>query len=160
LQQQGVRGVFEQGAYQSYGSEMAELRAWVLAQLLWNPNQDDHALINEFIEGYYGKEAAPYIRRYLELMHAASRDYQLTCYSGRDAPFLHCKHLAEAEELWQQAERAVQARPELAARVRLSHLPLRYVWLSRWSALQQEARDRGDKWPIPISSKTVASEWA
>ena len=35
-----VRGVFEQGAYQSWGSEMAELRAWMLAKLLWNPNLD------------------------------------------------------------------------------------------------------------------------
>jgi hypothetical protein len=157
FQQHGVRGVFEQGAYQSYGSEMAELRAWVLAQLLWNPQQDDRALINEFLEGYYGKEAAPYIRRYLELMHAASRGYQLTCYSGTDAPFLHFKHLAQAEELWQQAEQVARG-PELA-RVRLSHLPLRYVWLSRWDALQREARASGDKWPIPLSSKTVAREW-
>ena len=44
FQQHNVRGVFEQGAYQSHGSEMAELRAWVLAQLLWNPKQDDRAL--------------------------------------------------------------------------------------------------------------------
>ena len=35
-----VRGVFEQGAYQSWGSEMAELRAWMLAKLLWNPLLD------------------------------------------------------------------------------------------------------------------------
>ena len=45
FQKHHVRGVFEQGAYQSHGSEMAELRAWVLAQLLWNPQQDDRALI-------------------------------------------------------------------------------------------------------------------
>jgi hypothetical protein len=38
-----VRGVFEEGAYESFGAEMAELRAWVLAQLLWNPQQDDRA---------------------------------------------------------------------------------------------------------------------
>ena len=44
-----VKGVFEQGAYQGYGAEMAELRSWVLAQLLWNPQQDDRALIKEFL---------------------------------------------------------------------------------------------------------------
>ena len=43
-----VRGLFEQGAYQSHGSEMSELRAWVLAQLLWNPRRDERALIDEF----------------------------------------------------------------------------------------------------------------
>jgi hypothetical protein len=45
FQQHNVRGMFEQGAYQSHGSEMAELRAWVLARLLWDPHQDDRALI-------------------------------------------------------------------------------------------------------------------
>ncbi len=39
-----VTGVFEQGAYQSWGSEMAELRAWVLAKLLWNPALDAEGL--------------------------------------------------------------------------------------------------------------------
>ena len=33
----GVVGLFEQGAYQSFSNEMSEMRAWVLAQLLWNP---------------------------------------------------------------------------------------------------------------------------
>ena len=35
-----VKGIFEQGAFQSGGAEMAELRAWVIAQMLWNPQQD------------------------------------------------------------------------------------------------------------------------
>ena len=52
-----VKGIFEQGAYQSYGSEMAELRAWVLAKLLWDPSRDGEKLTNEFIEGYYGPAA-------------------------------------------------------------------------------------------------------
>ena len=47
----GVKGVFEEGAYAGPGEEMAELRAWVLAQLLWNPQQDDRALIKEFLRG-------------------------------------------------------------------------------------------------------------
>ncbi|HEY3280957.1 MAG TPA: DUF4838 domain-containing protein, partial [Armatimonadota bacterium] len=42
-----VRGLFEQGAYQSHGSEMSEMRSWVLARLLWNPDQDDSKLIDE-----------------------------------------------------------------------------------------------------------------
>ena len=108
----GVRGVFEQGAYQSPGSEMAELRAWVLAQLLWNPQQDDRALVHEFIQGYYGPEAAPHLRLYLDLMHEASKGHNLTCYSGTDAPHLRCKPLAEGEKLWQQAEVAAATNPE------------------------------------------------
>src|SRR6202012_5687610 len=80
--QYNVQGVFEEGAYQSNGAEMAELRNWLLGQLLWNPQQDDRALIQEFLNGYYGPAAAKPIRRYLDLMQEASRGYYLGCYTG------------------------------------------------------------------------------
>jgi len=153
-----VRGVFEQGAYQSHGSEMAELRAWVLAQLLWNPQQDERALIHEFLHGYYGA-AAPAIARYLTLMHDASRGHNLTCYSSTDAPFLRFKPLAEAERCWQEAEHAVAGDEEFLARVRLGHLAVRYVWLSHWDRLRKECAEAGAAWPLAESRKQVAEEW-
>ncbi len=159
FQEHNVRGVFEQGAYQSQGAEMAELRAWVLAQLLWNPHQDDRALINEFLEGYYGSEAAPHLRRYLDLMHDASRGHHLTCNSPTDAPHLRFKPLAAAEILWQQAEAAAADRPEFPERLRLGHLALRYVWLSRWTQLRKERDALGTPWPLPESRKQVADDW-
>ena len=158
FQEHSVRGVFEQGAYQSHGSEMAELRAWLLAQLLWNPRQDDRVLIREFLDGYYGA-AAPAIARYLDSLHQASRGHNLTCYSGTGAPFLGFKPLAEAEKLWQKAERAVATEEELLMRVRLAHLPVRYVWLSRWDKLRQESADAGAAWPLPDSRKQVIEDW-
>lgn len=154
-----VRGVFEQGAYQSHGSEMSELRAWVLAQLLWNPKQDGRALIQEFLEGYYGSDAAPLLRRYLDLMHDASKGHNLTCYSGTDASFLRFKPLAEAEKLWQQAEVTAANKLEFLERLRVGHLPLRYVWLSRWDKLRKECTDAGATWPLPESRKQVAADW-
>ncbi|MGI8604441.1 MAG: DUF4838 domain-containing protein [Verrucomicrobiales bacterium] len=154
-----VRGVFEQGAYQSHGSEMSELRAWVLAQLLWNPDQDDRALINEFLEGYYGPDAAPHLRRYLALMHDASKGHHLTCSSPSDAPHLRFKPLAEAEKLWQQAETAAANNPEFVERIRLGHLAVRYVWLSRWTQLRNECDALGVNWPLPESRKQVADDW-
>ncbi|MGC9319305.1 MAG: DUF4838 domain-containing protein, partial [Armatimonadota bacterium] len=44
----GVRGIFEQGAYQSPGAEFAELKAWMLAKLLWDPSRQTDELIEEF----------------------------------------------------------------------------------------------------------------
>jgi hypothetical protein len=159
FRQHNVRGVFEQGAYQSHGSEMAELRAWLLAQLLWNPNQDDRALINEFLDGYYGPEAAPHLRRYLALMHDASKGHNLVCYSPSNALHLRFKPLAETEELWQQAETAAAKSPELLERIRLDHLAVHYVWLSRWSELRKECDALGANWPLPESRQQVADEW-
>jgi hypothetical protein len=160
FQQHHVLGVFSEGAYQSHGSEMSELRGWVLAQLMWNPNQDDRALVNEFIEGYYGTNAAPFIRQYMELMHRESAGHKLTCYSSPDAKFLRFKPLCEAERLWQQAEQSTANDPELLARIRLAHLPVRYVWLTRWTQLRKECTDSGSAWPISTSRKQVADEWA
>jgi len=154
-----VRGVFEEGAYQSNSSEMEELRAWVLARLLWNPNADDNALINEFLNGYYGNGAARYIRQYLDLLHEASHGYYLTCGSPPDAPSLKFSTLAQAEKLWQQAESATQNNSEKLWRVRQGHLPVRYVWLTRWTQLQREAVRSQANWPLSASRKAVADEW-
>jgi hypothetical protein len=159
FQQHNVRGVFEQGAYQSHGSEMSELRAWVLAQLLWNPQQDDRPLINEFLEGYYGPGAAPYLRRYLALMHDASKGHNLTCYSPSDAPHLRFQPLLEAEKLWEQAEVRAANNPEFFARIRVGHLAVRYAWLARWTELRKECEALGSTWPLPDSPKQLAEEW-
>ena len=137
---------------------MAELRAWVLAKLLWNPEEDERALVREFLDGYYGPKAAESIYQYLELMHEASRGHNLTCYSGTDAPFFNFKYLSQAEKLWHQAEQAVADNPDLRTRVRLAHLPLRYVWLSRWSSLRKEPGSE-DTWPLLDSRRAVAEEW-
>ncbi len=158
FQQNHVAGVFEQGAYQSFGSEMAEMRAWVLAQLLWNPGQDDHALTDEFLEGYYGK-ASPLIRRYMELMQTASTGVNLTCFAATDMPQHHFGPLSQAERIWQEAEQVAADDPELLTRVRLGHLPVRYVWLALWPQLYKECQDSHGQWPLPSSRKEVAAQW-
>ena len=154
-----VRGLFEQGAYQSQGSEMSEMRAWVLAQLLWNPNQDDRALIKEFLDGYFGQAAAPHIYAYFEQLHDASRGHNLTCYSSTDAPFLSYNHLAAAETFWAKAEDAVKNDSEFLTRVRLARLPLQYVWLSRWDELKKQSADSKIPWPVADSRQKLAEEW-
>ena len=158
LQNYGVKGVFEEGAYGGQGAEMAELRAWVLAQLLWNPKQDDRALINEFLEGYYGAAARP-IRQYLDLMYEQSKGFNMTCYAGSVTPYLKFKPLVAAERLWQQAEAAVAQDPEKLARVRIAHLPVRTAWLNGWSLLRRECWEQNAVWPLSNSRKAVAEEW-
>jgi hypothetical protein len=138
---------------------MSEMRAWVLAQLLWNPDQDDRALIKEFLDGYFGPAAAPHIFAYFEQMHGASRGHNLTCYSPTDAPFLGYDHLARAEAHWAKAEEAVKNDPEFLTRVRLARLPLRYVWLSRWDDLRKQSGDSEIPWPVADSRAKLADEW-
>ncbi|MCX8108403.1 MAG: DUF4838 domain-containing protein, partial [Verrucomicrobiae bacterium] len=154
-----VKGLFEQGAYQSHGAEFAELRSWVLAQLLWNPNQDDRKLIDTFLNGYYGSEAAFYIRGYMDLMHNASAGWNLTCFSKTDTPFFNFRTMAMAERLWRQAEQAVANQPDRLVRVQRGRMWLGYVWLSLWDKLRKECTSQGGTWPLPASRKAFATEW-
>ncbi|MCP5520037.1 MAG: DUF4838 domain-containing protein [Verrucomicrobiales bacterium] len=153
-----VRGLFEQGAYQSYGSEFTELRAWVLAQLLWDPTQDDRALIDEFLTGYYGK-AAPFIREYMAVMHEASAGWKLSCFSKTDTPFFNFGVLAQSEALWRKAEAAVADQPEVAERVHSGRIWLGYVWLSLWDKLRDQCHEANGSWPLPESKAEFGAQW-
>lgn len=154
-----VRGLFEQGAYQSHGAEMAELRAWVLAQLLWNPYQDDSKLIDEFLRGYYGA-GAKFIRRAMELFAERARSFKMGCFTQpQEAPYLNYATLCEVERLWERAEQAVRDKPDQLWRVQIGRLPIWYAWLVRWDSLQQEARAQGKGWALPLSKKALAQRW-
>jgi hypothetical protein len=161
LQAHNVKGVFEEGAYAGPGAEMAELESWVLAQLLWNPQQDDRALIKEFLRGYYGQKAGDLIEQYLELMHDASKGFYLHCYLGNDPPHLRFQPLAAAERLWQQAEAAASREPDpdKLLRVRMGHLPVRYACLQWWAPLRRECWEQNATWPWPESRKVTAEEF-
>jgi hypothetical protein len=160
FQEHGVKGVFEEGAYAGPGAEMAEMRNWVLAQLLWNPKQDDRKLIRDFLEGYYGATAAKPIYEYLELLHGASRDFYLGCFLHKDPPsYLSFPTISRAERLWQLAEKNAAEIPEKLARVRMAHLPVRYTLLRHWSRLRRDCWEQNAEWPLNESRRAVAEEF-
>ncbi|MGN1215866.1 MAG: DUF4838 domain-containing protein [Candidatus Cryptobacteroides sp.] len=64
----GVKGVFEQGMYQEGESgEFGDLRAYVLARLMWNPDEDMESLVTGFMDAFYG-DAAAHVREFLDLL--------------------------------------------------------------------------------------------
>ncbi|HEY3283595.1 MAG TPA: DUF4838 domain-containing protein, partial [Armatimonadota bacterium] len=156
-----VRGLFEQGAYQSHGSEMSEMRSWVLARLLWNPDQDDSKLIDELLAGYYGAPAAKPIRAYLDLMHKATGSTYVGCFARPEGPQFAYPVMAQAERLWQEAEAAAKDNPDLLWRVKQGHLPVRTAWMIRWTDLrkEQKADATSAPWPLSPSRKAIADEW-
>jgi hypothetical protein len=154
-----VKGFFGQGAYQSNGGEMAELKAWVTAQLMWDPHQNDRALIREFLRGYYGDAATVSIADYLKLMSQAASDCHMTCFAPVTVGFLNFKVLTRAEDLWREAERAVASDPDLLWRVKNSHLSLQYAWLNRWNELHEECVKNGGKWPFDQTRDALAAAW-
>jgi hypothetical protein len=157
--QNGVVGLFEQGAYQSFSNEMSELRAWVLAQLLWNPYQDDGKLIREFLEAYYGAPSARYIQDYFDLVSKKARPFYIGIGHPDASPYLRFSTLAAAERIWQWAEDAARGNQDRLWRVRQARLPLSYLWLSQWVGLRRECREAGKPWPVNPSRRAYAAEW-
>jgi len=127
----GVKGLFEQGNYSPGGNgEMAPLRAYVLAKLLWNPDTDVQKHIDDFLEGYYG-EAAHAIRAYIKLLHRKVREKNahLHIYDPPTSPFLDDEFLEEAEKLFDEAQRLADSE-EARFRVQVARLPVWYVKLA------------------------------
>lgn len=145
-----VRGIFEQGVYQSTGAEMAEFRAWLLAKLLWNPSLDPQKLRAEFLSGYYGP-AAKFISNYMSLLEGEVQGAgdHLGCYSPPDANFLSLDNVINAWHILKNAEQKVKGTLEYGRRVRAVQMPMAYVVLVRWEAFQKEARERNIPWPWP-----------
>ncbi len=132
-------GLFAQGnnVPDNGGGEFSALRAWVFAQLMWNPYQDGWALINEFVENVYGP-AAPYIKEYITLIqdeimksgvHLGAYDFEPTQFS-----YLPSELVNKAEELFSQAENAAKDDGLLLERVELAHLPVLYTQLYLYSS--------------------------
>jgi hypothetical protein len=147
-----VKGIFEQGSYNTYGAEMAELRAWVLAKLLWDPTLDGRELVREFLHGYYGP-AAPHIKAYLDVTHdavEASGD-TLGCFSPHTAEFLSFETLSEGWTHVKAAEAAVQHDPDMSFRVHVAQLPVMYTFMMRWNQMREKAQAADADWPMPDS---------
>ena len=151
-----VKGVFcEAGAF----AELAELRAWLLAKLMWNPNAETDQLIETFAHGYYGP-AGPHIVDYIQLIHnaVAATDDFLGLGSRPDAKFLSLETLIGGWAHVQAAAAAVASEPVLARRVQLTRLPIMFVFLHRWNELRDAANDAGVHWPMGPSQQGLHAD--
>ncbi len=63
----GVNGLMVQCNYQGPGGEMAELRQYLSAQLMWDPAQDPMQIREDFCRHYY-EDAAPQVLEFLRRM--------------------------------------------------------------------------------------------
>ena len=126
----GVTAQFQQGNM-NRGGEFSELRPYLVARLMWNPNVDIRAELNDFLNGYY-EEAAPYIAQYIDLMHdeLEKSGIPLKIY-GR--PFDHFngymrpEAVARYEAFFDKAEAAVSSKPDVLERVQTARMSLTFA---------------------------------
>ncbi len=130
-------GIMEQGAYQSRGGEFAELRAYVLARLLWNPDAEVEPIISDFMHGYYGR-AGQFVRAYFDLLHGRlTPDTHIHLGLRPDNVLFSADFIDEAGRLFDQAE-IVADTEEVRRRVELARLPLLYLKCKRTPVLARE----------------------
>jgi hypothetical protein len=137
-----VSGYFAEGSWNTPGAEFASLRVWMMARLLWDPDQDVHALVAEYCSKYFGA-ASPYVLAYIELMHTAlAKSGDML---GEQTPVGMAMYsrdfVATADQLLARAEREVSQDDVLAARVRQARIPLDYVILVRRNEYSTSSKD-------------------
>ena len=137
--------LFAQGAREGYHAGFAELKAWLLAKWMWNPEADMKALLDEFFDGYYGK-GAPFVRAYFEKLHerqlqvpADEKTRVLSIYENVNTPvYADESFMRWAEEQWAQAAAAVEGDPLFAYNVKMGWFSHRYTRLEQ---LRLKAKD-------------------
>jgi Glycosyl hydrolase family 67 N-terminus. len=110
-------GVQEEANYQSDGGEFSEMKAWVLAKLLWNPDLDTDELCNEFIDAYYGP-AARKISEYSALCRALVKDDTVMGFAfDQNHPMYTEEFIGKASGILAEAKKEVVGNEEYTKRV-------------------------------------------
>jgi hypothetical protein len=127
-----VTGIFQQDVYTTPYGELSGLSAYLNAKLLWDPSYDEDTAIDEYLEGVYGPAAGP-IRKYIDLIHneVENKNIHIGIWQGTDAEYLTDPILAVSDALWDDAETAAAALPDVLRRVRISRLSVDYALIAR-----------------------------
>ena len=155
--QHGVKGLFEQGNYSPGGfGELGPLRAYLLAELLWNPETDVQRDTTEFLNAYYGK-AAPQLRQYLDLMEDQVRDGRAHAhiFDKPKAPYFNDYFLSQASRIFDTAEQNAED-DSTRFRVQVARLPIEYVQLAT-QRVEGDARESLLKHFLEIARKAGIS---
>ncbi len=122
-----VKGIFEQGCGRKKGGEMNDLRSYILANAMWDPECDPKKLRAEFLSAVYG-DAAYCIDEYLETVYRAVIDCNshLYCFNHPDKPWHKMELVERCEALFAEAKR-LAATPEILQRVKFQEMAVRYL---------------------------------
>ena len=134
-----VRGMFPQGNSQSISGEFGEVRAYLLAKLMWDPymsEEEYYTHMDEFLEAYYG-DGWKYIRKYIDKTTKLAEDGCMNIYEN---PFTaitreeYAENEADFDEIWQKAEEL--ADEDRKENVRRSALQWQYLKLMLHPSLE------------------------
>lgn len=119
-------GIMEQAAYQSRGGEFSELKAYLIAKLLWNPDINTNEVIDDFMAGYYGRSGR-FIKQYFDLAQSLITPQQHIKIGLQPGDKMFTDEFVQTSlHLFSEAEKVADD-PTIKARVALSSLPVLYL---------------------------------
>lgn len=154
----GVKGVYSQHQWPIMG-EMSEMKMYLFAKLLWNPDADIGALIKTYVDAAYGA-AAPHVMDYLNILEHARLRQRWTwygCYVNTTAHYLTDEDAFKIFMAMHNAQRAAKgdgARTRMVHRLRIAALDLA---LSRYNDMLTVAPKY--KWFKLPSRESLYREW-
>ncbi|ULQ51922.1 DUF4838 domain-containing protein [Flavihumibacter fluvii] len=133
LHRNHVSALFEQGNIQQ-GGEFAQLRAYLMARMLWNPELSVEKEMDEFLAAYYGPAASD-VKAYITLLHdnnQSGKGVKMSIFGspvdGKES-YLSQPLINRYNAIFDRAEAAVKQDETLFARVRSARLPVYYATL-------------------------------
>ena len=149
-------GVFCEGESVGF-TDFVAMKVYLMAHLLWDPARDEKAIMDEFLNGYYGK-AGPELRQALDIFAKSGSKVRLPSWDvGLQAVWLDLAAMNRATELFQKAEASVADDPVTLARVKRARLSLDHQWLQGYVNYREEAKQQGLNFLGPQDSgKAVA----
>lgn len=125
----GVEGIYLQGmGHSGGGGEFSLLRPYYGMKLMWNPDLDPDTVLTDFLMGYY-KDAWRPIWDYITLLHdkVTDEDIHMHLYTNPGQGYLTDDVMEAGKELFDEAEQAAAADPEILDRVQVARMPLMYA---------------------------------
>jgi hypothetical protein len=113
------------------GHEFSELKSYVIARLLWDPEVNADSVVDGFLQGYYGV-AAPWMGQYIHRLtnEMEKSGERLDIYEHPTAhqnSVLSLPNTNEFSRLFDLAEKAAMNDPVRLLHVRTARLPLQYA---------------------------------
>jgi len=138
----GIEGVFFQQTTATTdavrGLNFADLQAWLLMRLSWNPAVDAGALIDDFLDAYYGS-AAPLMRDYIDELERLREAMTIRLPWNPSYPmftYITPPRLSRWSLAFDEMERLVAGSPDHLRHVRTARITLDAAVLVYWRDVQ------------------------
>ncbi|MBP1990188.1 DUF4838 domain-containing protein [Paenibacillus eucommiae] len=144
LRTKGVTGIFEEQEGSNH-SDMWDMKVWIEAKLMENPDLDLSSLMTDFTDKYYGA-AGTYIRQYLaasKILADTTANKVTFAAENNVYNYFSLAHVNSQELILNSAAAAVAGDPVKLQRVNTARASLDRLILFRWNDLYAESLESG-----------------